>query len=165
MCGTETDELTTIQTEGTKLQVCSNCTEFGTVIQEETTSSGGQTQTSTKGSGGSQTVSGGRSKSRSKPRESALDRMETLAPDYDDRVRGARESRGLTQEDLAKQLNEKASLIRKIEGGSMQPDEDVRKKLERALDITLTEEISGEEWEGGGSSGEYTLGDIIERKE
>lgn len=164
MCGTETEELTTIQTEGTKLQVCSNCTDFGTVVREETGSAGGQKETQSTG-GQSQKPKTSSSTSKSKPQESALDRMETLAPDYDDRVRGARESRGLTQEEFAKQLNEKASLIRKIEGGSMQPDEEVRKKLERALDVTLTEEITGEEWEGGGSSGGYTLGDIIERKE
>lgn len=163
LCGTETDELTTIQTEGTKLQVCSNCTDFGTVLQEETSSTG--SQGGTQSSSSNQTQKKKPNPQKSNPRSDAFDQMETLAPDYDDRVRGARESSGLTQEDLAKQLNEKASLIRKIEGGDMQPDEEVRKKLERALEISLVEEVGGEEWEGGGSSEGYTLGDIIERKE
>lgn len=165
MCGTQTDDLTTIQTEGTKLQVCSNCTDFGEVLREET---GSAEQKGGQSTGGSQTQKTKPNKSKSTSgsrRRDAFDQMETLAPDYHDRVRGARESRGVTQEDLAKQLNEKASLIRKIEGGDMQPDEEVRKKLERALDVTLTEEVGGEEWEGGGSSEGYTLGDIIERKE
>ena len=47
----------------------------------------------------------------------------------------------------------------------MRPDEDVRAKLESELSVSLTEEVGGEDWESEGSSGGYTVGDIIERKD
>ena len=94
-----------------------------------------------------------------------MDELGTLAPDYDQRVRDARERAGMKQEELADDLNEKLSLIRKIERGEMRPSEDVRGKLESSLGISLTEEVGGEEWETDDSSGGYTVGDIIERKD
>jgi putative transcription factor len=96
-----------------------------------------------------------------------FDDMDEVAQDYDQRIRSARESRGLSQEDLAKQLNEKASLIRKLERGDMLPSDSVQRKLERELDISLTEG-AGEgdtEWEGGSSTGSQTLGDVVKRKD
>jgi putative transcription factor len=72
----------------------------------------------------------------------------------------------MSQEDLAKELNEKASLIRKLEHGSMLPSDSVQSKLERRLDITLTEgDVEDTDWEGGSASGEYTLGDVVQRKD
>jgi len=167
MCGAETDSPTKIQTEGTELQVCSNCTEFGTVIHDE------ETEKSTSSSSGSAGGSSGSSTTRQSPpssgsspsRDDPFDEMGTLAPDYDSRVRNARENEGLTQEDLADDLNEKLSLIRKIERGEMRPSEEVRTKLESELGVSLTEEVGGEEWDTEGSSGGYTVGDIIERKD
>jgi putative transcription factor len=96
-----------------------------------------------------------------------FDDMDELAQDYDDRIRDARESAGMSQEDLAKELNEKASLIRKLEHGDTLPSDDVQKKLERKLDISLSASGGSEDtdWEGGSSTGEYTLGDVVERKD
>jgi putative transcription factor len=96
-----------------------------------------------------------------------FDDMEELAQDYDDLIRDAREGAGLSQEDLAKSLNLKASLIRKLEHGDTLPSDDVQSKLEKKLDIDLSAGSSSEEgdWEGGSSTGEYTLGDVVERKE
>ncbi|GGN89581.1 hypothetical protein GCM10009030_10430 [Haloarcula pellucida] len=96
-----------------------------------------------------------------------FDEMDEIAQDFDDQIRQARESAGLSQKDLAQQLNEKASLIRKLEQGNSLPSDDVRTKLERALGIDLSAGGSTDEteWSGGSSSGEYTLGDVVERKD
>ena len=64
--------------------------------------------------------------------------MDAVAQDYDQRIRQARESRDLNQEELADQLNEKASLIHKLERGDVLPSDEVQRKLERALDIDLS---------------------------
>lgn len=95
-----------------------------------------------------------------------FDEMEELASDYDEQIRAAREREGLSQEDLAKSLNEKASLIRKLERGEILPSDDVQKKLERHLDISLTagSDDGDEEWESSGSMTQ-TLGDVVKRKE
>ena len=94
--------------------------------------------------------------------------MDELAQDYDDRIRNARESEGLSQEDLAQELNEKASLIRKLERGETLPSDGVQTKLEKKLDITLSAGGAGgeeEEWSGGSSTGGTTLGDVVKRKD
>lgn len=93
--------------------------------------------------------------------------MEEIASDYDRRIREARESAELTQEDLADDINEKVSLIRKLENGKMRPSDEVQKKLERRLDISLTEgEIEAdEEWESDGTEQGLTLGDMVKRKD
>ena len=97
-----------------------------------------------------------------------FDEMDEVAQDYDQRIRSARESAGLSQEELAKSMNEKASLIRKLEQGQTLPSDDVQRKLERKLEISLSagsDEAEDADWDGGSSSGEYTLGDVVERKD
>jgi putative transcription factor len=97
-----------------------------------------------------------------------FDDMDEIATDYDQQVRQARESRGLSQQDLANELNEKTSLIRKIERGDVLPSDSVRKKLERKLEVSLTEGPSSDddenEWSSG-SSTKTTLGDVVKRKD
>ena len=93
--------------------------------------------------------------------------MGELAQDYDDRIRTAREGKWLSQSDLAKKLNEKASLIRKLERGDTLPSDDIQGKLERFLDIDLDEagDVDESEWSADSSTGETTLGDVVERKD
>ncbi|WP_076608669.1 multiprotein bridging factor aMBF1 [Natronorubrum thiooxidans] len=176
MCGAETSSPKTIKVEGAKLDVCSNCTDFGTEVKQPS-SSGGSTKYSTSSSsssssGGSSTSgsagSTGSSGSSSQRRSDMFDDMDELATDYDNRVRNARENRGLSQSDLANELNEKASLIRKIERGDTLPSDEVQSKLEDFLEITLSAEggsADDSEWSGGSSSGSYTLGDVVKRKD
>jgi putative transcription factor len=96
-----------------------------------------------------------------------FDEMDELAQDYDETVRSARETAGMSQEDLARKLNEKASLIRKIERGDTLPSDDVQRKLESALEVDLSAggTTDESEWSSGSSTGEYTLGDVVERKD
>jgi putative transcription factor len=97
-----------------------------------------------------------------------FDDMDEIATDYHERVRNARENRGQSQQDLAGELNEKTSLIRKIERGDVLPSDSVRKKLERELGISLTEGSGDDddesEWSSG-SSTTTTLGDVVKRKD
>lgn len=179
MCGAETSAPKTIKVEGAELDVCSNCTDFGTEVKTESSGSSTSTKYST-GSGSSGSGSGGgtstastgtstgSSSGGSQRRSDMFDDMDELATDYDDRIRQAREQKGLSQSDLANQLNEKASLIRKLERGDTLPSDDVQAKLERHLEVSLTGESGGSddtEWSGGSASGSYTLGDVVERKD
>jgi putative transcription factor len=96
-----------------------------------------------------------------------FDDMDEIAQDYDEQIRKARENEGLSQKELAKELNEKASLIRKLERSETLPSDEIQSKLERFLDINLSGSgsVDDSEWEGDSSSGEYTLGDMVERKD
>jgi len=171
----------TVKVEGAELQVCADCADFGTEVKSQdagsttstkySTSGGGDSSSSGSGSGGggggTTTASGGGGGSRSR-RSDMFDDMDEVATDYDERIRHAREEADLSQSDLADELNEKASLIRKLEHGETLPSDDVQGKLERYLDISLSGGAGAEEdaeWDGGGDAGEYTLGDVVKRKD
>ncbi|WP_253736546.1 multiprotein bridging factor aMBF1 [Halohasta salina] len=171
MCGAQESSLTTTKVEGAELELCENCQGFGTTVETQqstggtskySTSSSSGTSGSSGGSTGGSTSSGGSTRRK----KDMFDDMDELAGDYDDRIREAREAEGLTQEELADDLNEKASLIRKLERGDILPSDDVKAKLEKKLDITLTEgaDVGDTEWSSG-SGQSMTLGDVVERKE
>jgi putative transcription factor len=177
MCGADTSDPKTVKVEGAELDVCSECADFGTEVTTQGTSS-----TSTKYSTGSSSSASGSSSSSTSGSSSGsgsggsgggrrpsdmFDDMGELAQDYDDIIRDARESKGLSQSELADELNEKASLITKLERGDTLPSDDVQSKLERYLGINL-DAGSGSpdetDWEGG-SATETTLGDVVQRKD
>ncbi len=64
-----------------------------------------------------------------------------LVDDYGRAIRRAREASGMSHEELALKIKEKASLLKKIEREAIIPEDKVRRKLERTLQITLTEEL------------------------
>ncbi len=170
MCGADETSLTTTKVEGAELELCSSCTDFGTEVRDESTGSGGgkySTSSSTgTSSSSSSSGSGGSSGGSTRPRD-MFDDMDEIATDYDDQIRNARESRGLSQEELADELNEKASLIRKLERGDTLPTDDIQRKLEGELDISLVEGDSADEdadWETN-DTGTMTLGDVDKRKD
>jgi len=102
---------------------------------------------------------------RPKPRDHFKDLME-LAPDFGRKLRKAREGQGLSLEDLAAKIKEKATLLRKIEREEISPEDGVRKKLERELKIVLTDQANDARIKSGASGRGLTLGDIasIRRK-
>ena len=171
MCGAETASPNRIKVEGAELDVCDECTDFGTEVKTDEGGSSTSTKYSTGSSGSSGGTSSGSTGSSSSSsggaRRDMFDNMDEIAQDYDEQIRQGRENADLTQEELANQLNEKASLIQKLEHGDTLPSDDVKSKLERKLDVDLSASGgSGDtDWESGSSTGEYTLGDVVERKD
>mgnify|MGYP002278007000 CR=1 FL=1 len=170
MCGAEKASLTTTKVEGAELELCSDCSDFGTEVRTESSSSA-STKYSTSSSSSSSSSSGSAgssssSSSSSRRRRDMFDDMETVTGDYDDRIRKARESAGLSQEDLASDINEKASVIRKLERGDILPSDGVQQKLEKKLGISLVEgeSVDDADWESS-SSGSMTLGDVVKRND
>ena len=100
-----------------------------------------------------------------KPRDHFRDLVE-IVPDFGRKIRESRESQDLSLEELAVKIKEKATLLRKIEREEISPEDDVRKKLERELKITLTDQASDDRVKSGLSGRGLTLGDIasIKRK-
>jgi putative transcription factor len=60
-----------------------------------------------------------------------------LNPAFAKIIREARMKKGLTHEQLGLKMNEKATLLRKFETGTLKPDEIMAKKLEKFLEIKL----------------------------
>ncbi|MEM0217217.1 MAG: multiprotein bridging factor aMBF1 [Candidatus Nezhaarchaeales archaeon] len=83
-----------------------------------------------------------------------------LVDKYNVLIRQARESMGLTQEDLARLIGEKESVIRRLESGRMIPSLELAKKLERLLKIKLYEEARQEQDVPRPQNFELTLGDV-----
>ena len=170
MCGKEVSSPKTVKVEGAEIDVCDDCADFGTEVETGSSSSTSTKYSTSSSSSQSSSSSGGSSggSSDGRRRRDMFDQMDELAGDYDDRLREAREQAGLSQEDLADQLNEKASVIRKLERGDSLPSDDVREKLESHLDISLTESGSADDadsdWSSGGDSAGLTLGDKVRRK-
>jgi len=104
-------------------------------------------------------------RSQPRARNKFIDIIE-LVPDYGRKIREARESQGITPEELGLKIKEKSALIKKIEREEITPEDDIRKKLEKELKINLTEEATNAKVKAIGSGKGLTLGDIanIKRK-
>ena len=89
-----------------------------------------------------------------------------LIEDFNVEIRKARESKNWSREDLGKKINERVSVITRIETGKMTPDNNLTKKFEKALNIKLLEEIDNVDLNQfiSNSSGERTLGNIMKIK-
>jgi putative transcription factor len=71
---------------------------------------------------------------------------------------------GLSHKEFAARLNEKESIIHKLETGSFEPPIELARKLEKLLRISLVQEDKDEKVAvGKGTGGGMTIGDIIKR--
>ncbi len=90
---------------------------------------------------------------------------EDIVVHYASLVKSAREKKGWTQEQLAREILEKEFLIQRIEQGRMQPTIILAKKLQRALGIQLITMVEQEKVEAGKPhNSAFTLGDLIKVK-
>ncbi len=159
MCGKEVPRLRKVQIGGSELEVCNECAKFGTDVAREVPKEEPITMGSTGFTPAPRTYASAPQRKRD-----ALSRGEVeLAEDYSKRISNARQKRGLTQEVLAKRLNEKKSVISRLETGEMRPSEKLIKKLEKELDIKLKErmEFQVDTSKKSIGTGGVTLGDLI----
>ena len=90
-----------------------------------------------------------------------------LRSDYATKIRKAREKLELTQEELAKQVKERLSIILKIEAGKMVPNVQLSRMLEHVLKMKLmilTVEPKMQKSVVAEETQELTIGDIIQFK-
>ena len=150
LCGKVDERLNRTLIEGVELNVCSVCSKFGKVIAPVKRFSA-------------------KEQHKMFEKQSSIqkkeEKVELLVQDYSDIIKKKRESIGLSQKDFAKRINEKESVIHKIETGAFEPDLQLAKKLEKMLGVKLTEEYEErhesfkKKREGG-----FTLGDFIKIK-
>ena len=142
LCGKDT-EVSRALVEGSELNVCEACGRFGKMLRKPVF--------------------------RAPAPKSAVPRapepVEVVVSDYAVKIRTAREKSGMTQKEFALKLNEKESIIHKLENGLFVPPIDMAKKLERLLRIKLVEIEQEEKTDTQKrSSGALTIGDIINIK-
>jgi putative transcription factor len=70
-------------------------------------------------------------------------------PDYNVKIRQAREKLGLSQEDLGRMLNEKLSVVRMVESKKLKPDVVLTRKFMHYLKVNLLVPLSELEGQAG----------------
>lgn len=155
LCGKEITKGTTVNVEKSKIEVCEECKKYGKEVfsaEEEDLSKNKILQRIKK------------KKNSAQGTDLYGDEEKELALDYSERIENARIEKDLTQEELAKLINEKRSVIAKLERNDMRPSDDLRKKLENTLEIELMEKIEGETTKTSSKSEGLTIGDLIEEE-
>jgi putative transcription factor len=143
-----------ITIDNSELQVCQKCAPYGKPVDK-------RTPVSRKISPVARVVT----RTENRPKKDFFDILkDELLDNYDQIIRDARKAKGWSQEDLAENIKEKASLIRKIERSEIVPEDTVRKKLEHALNIKLTERLDASGQEVSHLTKDTTLGDIVKIK-
>lgn len=89
-----------------------------------------------------------------------------LVPDWAERIKKARKQKGLTREQLGFNIGQRTVTISKIENNELRPSDEVAKKLEKGLNITLFEEVKKSDGTTKTSfSSRLTLADFIKKEE
>jgi putative transcription factor len=141
--------------EGAKITVCQSCAQFGVKIKIKP-----KIASSNKG-----LYPKPKSSVTKVVRSREIEESVEIVSDYVTRIRKARNSRGLNQDQFAQKLNEKPSLLRRIEAGKVEPTLNLAKKIEDVYNIKLLKQV--DEIEPSAKQSQYmkkasgsSLGDI-----
>ena len=159
MCGKEVPVTKPAFIAGAKLNVCPNCSKFSDEYKASSSKSGAP--------GPSAQVI----EQRLQRREQRMQTKDVyrgtetveLIDDYGGEIRKARMAKGMDLDQFAASIFEKKGILAKIEANQLIPDDKMVKKLEKALDIKLTETVSSGGRIGGGQSTKMSLGDFIKK--
>lgn len=142
MCGRQ-DRLFRTSVEGAELMLCKDCSRFGKVLAAPMVIMKKETIAV---------------KKVERP-----EIVQSIVIGYGKLVKDAREKAGLKQEELAMKLQERESIIQKVESGKFEPSIALARKLEKFLSIKLVEEGEAETSVGAGrKTGPVTIGDVIQ---
>jgi putative transcription factor len=154
MCGKNVTFLRKVTIEGVNLEVCSECAKFGVESKKEAPKEQAPKPII------AQRLEVREKKAR--PRD-VLERFdkEDLAEDFAQRIRSARERSGMSQKELAMKINERVTILSKIEAAQMRPDEKIITKLQTELGIVLKEKVPEVVAAKESARASLTLADLI----
>jgi len=149
LCGKNVESIFLAEVEGSEIEVCEDCASFGTIIKEIKPNEPK-----------SEVVFTGTRKGTDFEEPD-----QDLIPDYGDKIIRVRQKKGLERKEFAMKINEKESIVRRVEMEEMIPDDKLRKKIENFLDIELLQSYTKTKIRSKPKRGELTLGDVIEIEE
>ena len=157
MCGKDVTFCKKVTIEGVVLEVCAECAKFGIEAKRETPKEPAPKPVIAKRLEVRE--------KRSRPRDvlQAVEKEE-LIEDFARVIRTARERAGMTQKELAMKINERVTIISKIESNQMRPDEKVISKLQKELNMVLKEKVPEVTAAKEGARASLTLADLIKMK-
>ena len=138
LCGKKS-ELFRAKIERTIVDVCEKCSKFGEIIERVIKEEENKIV-------------------KKKIREEII---EEIRKGYVAIIKNAREKLGLKQEELARKINEKESLIHKLENELVEPSLKLAEKLEKFLKIKLIEIYSDENKYVKNNDDKLTIGDLF----
>lgn len=146
ICGRTIERAVEAEVEGVVMKVCGGCVRFGTARKRQPTK-----------------ASGAKPKrfasARSPP---VVEKVLECVDDYNELIRKTREKKEMTREDLGRVMNEKVSVIARLESGTMVPNTKLARKIENILGIKILEVQEGGKVSGSSSSsGGMTIGDLM----
>jgi putative transcription factor len=147
--------------EGAKLTVCNECAKHGKTTWEEPAPKlklQPQKQSTTG------IIIQAPIQIRKRIMQAKVDTSEEITENYSEIIRQAREKLGFSTEDLGLKINERETVLRKIETGKLKPNNLLVSKLEHLLKIKLLVPVSEEKVTTNIpkiASHELTLGDLI----
>ena len=142
MCGSE-GQLFKAIIEETHLQVCKSCSGHGNVLERVRPVE----------------------KVRSRVEREMVEEVEVIISDFDKVMCSQRNSSGLSQEEFAHKISEKASLVQRMESGDFTPSLEKVRKLEKILGLKLIETYKEEKIENVVSESQgFTIADMIKIK-
>lgn len=147
MCGKDR-ELVDAIVEGAVVQVCLECSKHGNVIAIN------------------QPVVDKKIE-KAQEIEARPEYVDVVVNDFSDRIKRARERKGMKQEDLAQALAEKESVIQSLETGGLKPTFKLAKKLSVFLSIDLIESVEAtkkSEKNIDFDSRNVTIGDLLKKE-
>jgi putative transcription factor len=150
-CGRKA-KLALVMIEGAEMYLCPDCSRFGKPIERKPDPKPAIRPRPAP------------SFQRPKKPDALSKREKELTDDYPMRIQRAREKMGLSREDLGRKINERVSIISKLEHGEMHPSDTLIKKLEKTLNITLLEEVEDITYTPKAESSGMTLADFIVSK-
>jgi len=139
LCGKEYPKLNKAMIEGSIIDVCDACVKFGTKIADKEFY-----------------------KPVKKPIALIKENNYNFIEHYGKTIVETREKKGLSRREFEKLLNEKDSLIERIEKEVMEPDEELTKKIEKFLGVKLTEKYEDVLPKKVKGRKDLTVGDVIE---
>lgn len=145
MCGRGMNDAYIVSVEGTELRVCLSCSKGKKVLYREVEAR--------KGAGAK-----GAAIARPKPKGES-----ELVEGYGRRIHEARDSMRIPLKVLAEMISEKEAYISRVEEEKTKPTIELTKKLEKALNIRITQQSEEEPGKAHGKThgGGATLGDFI----
>ncbi len=146
MCGKEENTVLAL-IEGVELNVCQNCASFGKTIKRQI-----------------QNFAKKETQQKIQKPQQERELIQLIREDYSSIIRNKREKMGLKQEEFAKFLSEKESIIHKIESGTYMPSLEMARRIEKQLGVSLIEEKILEPQHIKAKKETFTIGDILKVK-
>ncbi len=158
LCGADVPRLKNVAIDATILSVCADCSRFGDEVSTPALRQSTMPP-----------IIAQRLETRQRrmtPRDVFTQAGELeLAEDFPQRIRQAREARGWKQADLGAKINERVSVIAKLESGTISPGDALVRKLERELGIKLKERVEPVAVKKQATGSGVTLGDLVKMRE